>query len=276
MVRVLDRGAVRLAEVTGRGDDEDAGVNECLRGDRQRILKQGPERIEIADLQAGRLHAERHVDDANVLIVRVRQHPFERRNHSVDSSCAVRAEDAERDQRRAGRHAGLCAEGIGTVAENRSRDVRAVAVRIARLGAGRDGREIFERAGFELVVLGDARVEDGHADARTVHARHPPREKRAALDARAEIRRVDRGVMNGVEGVGVLTDCRQLAVGDVEDVAVDEAARARVFLELRRKLSALDAHDHAGCLRRRGGGRAVVQFGIQLGEAFRAARRECT
>ena len=67
-----------LAEVAGGGDDDDAGVDGALGGERQRV---GLERL-------GDRRADRQVDDADVVGALVRDRPVERRDDVADDAAA--------------------------------------------------------------------------------------------------------------------------------------------------------------------------------------------
>ena len=285
--RRRQRRARDLADVAGRGDDEDTGIDELLRPDRERItvnrIEHRGERIRIRQV-ARRLHAEREIDDADVLGGVVLEHPLECADDAVDRAGAVGAEHAEGVQRRARSHSRFLAVGIDAVAGNRARDVRAVPVGIARGVAVQvrgfvrrvRNQEVVELGDRRLEVRHDARVEHGNAHTRAVDPHHAPREKRAALNAGPEIEGVNGGVDACVERVGVQCERLQLAVGDVEHVAVlTGASRAGVFLELRRQLPAFDVNDDARRLRGRRGGRAKIQLRIEPGVLHLRAGDRC-
>jgi hypothetical protein len=144
---------------------------------------------------------------------------------------------------------------------------------------GRVGQqEVPEKGDGGLAVRGNARVEHRDADAGAVDSHHAPREEGAALHTRPEVEGVDCPVVAGVERVGVRPDRLQLAVGNIEDVGVNqrEVAGARVFLEFRWQLRALHANDDAGGLRRWRVPGSVVELVVELGVLLRSARRERT
>ena len=272
-LRMRDVCAIHLADVAGRRDDENVGVDELLGRNGQQIavirVEHRRQRIRIRQRARG-LHAEGEVDDLDVIVGRVVEHPLERVEHAGDRAGAVGAEHAQREDRRAGRHPGLLTERIEAAAGDRSGDVGAVTIGVAGRGAGRMRRvrrdEVLEKGNRDLAVRRDARIENRDTDAGAVEAQHLTREECAALHTGSEIESVNAAVVVGVERARVRRDRFQLAVGDIEHEAVHqtEADGPRVFPELRRQRS-LDAEDDAGRLRCRRGAGAVVQFVVEFG-----------
>ena len=85
-----------LAEVAGRGHDDDARVDDALGRERQRVGL-----VRLRDRRANR-----EVDDADVVGVAVRDDPVERRDDVADVAAAMIVEDLQADQVRRRGHAG--------------------------------------------------------------------------------------------------------------------------------------------------------------------------
>ena len=119
--------AAFLPEVAGGGDDDDAGVDRALGGEGQRIGVVG----------LGDARAHRQVDDADVVRALVRDRPLERRDDVADDAAAVRVEHLQADEVRRRRDAGVRAARVVAVAGDDAGDVRAVAVVVVGLRAGR-------------------------------------------------------------------------------------------------------------------------------------------
>ncbi len=129
-----------LADVARGRDHHDARVGDALGGERQRV---GP--IGLAD---GRAHRE--VDDADVVLLVMREHPVERRDRVADRAAALGVENLERDQCGIGRYPCMTTERIMAVSRDDAGDVRPMALVVVRGGGAVD--EIDER-GDALVAV---------------------------------------------------------------------------------------------------------------------------
>ena len=169
---VLRQARRVLAEVAGGRDDDDAGVDHALGGERQRV---GPGRLVNR-------RADRHVDDADVVRRVIREHPIERRDDVADGPVAGVVEDAQRDDAGVWRGAGLEAARIEAVAGDDAGDVRAVAVSIVRRHAAvhkvderlnplvAEGIERARPIGQVVMPARDTGVDDRDANARAREA----------------------------------------------------------------------------------------------------------
>ncbi len=177
-----------VAEVAGGGDDDDAGVDGALGGQRQRV---GRERLEHAG-------GDRQVDDADVVGVLDRDRVVDRGDDVADVAVSVRVEHLERRPGCApGRHARARAVRVEAVAGNDPGHVRAVPEVVGRAAPTARLPGVSSRvkslkcttrgdavgfSGFgqvEIVVPGgDAGVDDGDADALARQTELPPRTAR--------------------------------------------------------------------------------------------------
>ena len=196
---------------------------------------------------------------------RLREHPVERRDGVADRAAAVGVEDLQRDQRRIGRHAGMTAERIMAVARDDAGHVRPVALVVVGSRAAVDevdegGNPLIavgihdRRAAREIVVPGgDARIDDGHADAGAGEAQTLLHGTRAGRDGGTEVVGDRRAVVVHAENLGPRLELPQDMVRQVEHLAVDDAEAfgdAREPLQLRRQRRArYERDDDAGDFR---------------------------
>ena len=155
------------ADVAGRGDHDDAGIDGPLGG-------QG-ERVGVVGLEHAR--AERHVDDADVVSGAIGHRPVERLDDVADAALALAVERLERDQGGRRGDTGPGPVGVVAVAGDDAGDVRAVApVVVARVVAVDEVDELGDPLGGAagvaqvVVVRRDARVDHRDADALAVEA----------------------------------------------------------------------------------------------------------
>ena len=170
-----DRAVLRLPvsvlpEVAGRSDDDDAGVDDALGRERQRVGLEG----------LGDRRADRQVHDAHVVGRPVRDHPVERGDDVADDAAAAVVEHLQAHDMSRRRHPGANAERLGAVAADDAGHVRPMAVVVVRRRPPVD--EVDERGdalpvldadgrrrpgvGQVVMPVGDARVDHGDTDAR--------------------------------------------------------------------------------------------------------------
>ena len=156
----------RQAVVAGRHDDDQAGLHRARDRAAQRV---GGGRL-------GDRVAERQVDDADVVAPRVGNRPVDAGDDVARVARAVAAEHAHVDEvhtrRAAARVRRRHPRGCGRASADDARDVRAVPERIARDGRlVRDEVDPRDDAPGERRMVGDARIDDGDADAAARDAR---------------------------------------------------------------------------------------------------------
>ncbi len=185
-----------LAAVAGRHHDHDARAHGALNGLHQRI---GGRRLEDRV-------AKRHVDDADVEVLPVRNGVLDRAQHVRRRPGPVGVEHLEADEADVRGHAAEDARGCRAVAADEPGHVRAVAVVVVRRGHQVNGplREVDEpddpgRGQFHAGL--DARVDDRHAERRETRRKHGPAERThdAAVELEVAVVAVPRGGHGSVE-----------------------------------------------------------------------------
>ena len=266
-----------LAKVARCRHDHDAGVNQALGRNRQRI---GPVRFNDCC-------ADREVHDADLVARPVGEHPVERLDDVADPALTVRVEDLQHGEAGIGRDPGVLPVRVEAVSGNDARHVRAVAVIVIRQRLAADevdeGRhplvavriERCRAAGEVVVPARDARVDDRHTDAGAGKAETAIDFPRPDRQRRAVVRAGRRPVVVHVEHVRMRRQLLQRAVRQLEHLSVDEAQQAvlfRVVLELVGQLCArVERHDHCRKIRCRRVVGTLGQLAIEL--RMRAARR---
>ena len=257
MLPVLDLAVRLLAKVAGGRDNDDAGVDRALGGQRQRI----------GQVRLGHLRANREVDDADVVRDAVRNRPLEGSNDVADDAAAILIEHLQADDVGRRSDAGAGAVRVIAVAGDDARHVRAMPVVVVRRRQSVD--EVDERrrplavhhahlavgALIRHVVVqgGDAGVDDRDADAGAVVA--------VLLTDGAGADR-HRGTIEVLAGRPIVVDAddfRALGQGlddpvrqlhdhavDQLQLAADTAAQLPHFLAGVGVLSRLDLDDDAG------------------------------
>ena len=254
LLLVVDR---LLPQVAGGSDDDDAGVDRALGGERQRV----------GLVRLGDACAHRDVDDADVVRHAVRDGPLEGGDDVADDAAAVLVEHLQADEVRRRRDARVRAIRVVAVAGDDAGDVRAVAVVVVGLEAivdevdeaghalATDHADLGRVALIVQVVVPsrDTRVDDRHADAGAVIA--PLLLRRAGADRhrRAVVVPRNRTVEVDAQHFRALGNLLDDAVRELDGHAVDElepaaqtATELPDFLLGIGFLPRLDRDDHLG------------------------------
>ena len=147
----------RLAKVPRRCHDDDPGADRTLHSLAQRI-------------QPPRLHygrAQREVDDADVVLEPIRNHPVDAGDHVAGPPLALRVQHSDIDKHRARRDADTVGLGRIPVGGNDARDVRAVAELVLPVCLLLGEINVLEDPAAQLRHDADARIENSHHHAAT-------------------------------------------------------------------------------------------------------------
>ena len=245
-----------LAEVAGGADHHDAGVDDALGREGQRV---GPGRFVNR-------RAHRHVDDADVVGSVVGEDPVQRGDDVADRAVAVAVEHLQRNQVRLGRRAAFLAVRIVAVARDDAGDVRAVPVVVVRRGVPVDevdelhhalvavGIQRAGRTGQVVMPAGDAGVDDRDADARPGEAQRVANDLRAHRQRRAVVELGRRPVVVQAEHRRVHGEFGEEAIRQFDGEPVDDAelpVALRILHVLRRQRGArLQLDDYLRLVRR--------------------------